>query len=208
MGMEKFYNMEEFFDEEFENKAMECSKPIFTGKDILEILHDETLIKKNSNYNKNSFYPSGRKDLKSRKYSIIDSLKFLLFFDLNKSGLSKTNTMKILNYFKKYQPISDKVKSIEYISLGCLFELIIYNNKAKYFFAIDSKYHPHLILEHDMHTRLFEEALERPLILVPFYSHYAVIISYIGLLIDTFQFQDCYKYFSKDFINIVNYGYK
>lgn len=207
MGMDEFYNMEGFFDVEFENKAMKYSKPIFTGKDILHMLNDEELIKKNSNYNKNSFYPSGKKDLKSRKYSIIDSLKFLLFFDLKKAGLSKTNTMKILNYFKKYEPISvsEKVNSIEYISLGGLFELLIEeikNHKTKFFFVIDSKFQPRLVQKYNMRAHLFEMALEKPLILIPFYSYYEVIIAQIRFLTEFVQ--DYYKNFSKDFRHIVN----
>lgn len=212
--MDNFNIMEEYIDVELEKKAMEYSKPIFTGKDILDILGDKEIIKENSNYNRNSFYPSGKKDLKSRKYSIIDSLKFLLFFDSNKSGLSKTNTMKILNYFKKYEPlsVSEKVNSIEYILLGCMFELVIENEKIsdkdkfKFFFAIDSEFHPYLVNDYIVSTNFFEEALGRPLILIPFYSHYQVIISQIGLLTEFVQ--GYYKNFSKDFMHIVNYGYK
>lgn len=208
--------MEEFIDVELENKAIAYSKPIFTGKDILDILIDKKLIKENSNYNKKSFYPSGKKDLNSIKYSIIDGLKFLLFFDLNKAGLSKTNTMKILNYFKKYQPKSEKAKSIEYISLGCLFEEIIDHstienldtNKGKFFFAIDSEFHPHIISEYPMHLHFFKDALEKPFILIPFYSHFQVISAQIAFLIMTFKFQDFHKYFSKDFLHIVINDYK
>lgn len=205
-----------FFNKKIENKAIECSKPIFTGKDILEILFDKKILKENTNYNKNSFYPSGKKDLKSRKYSIIDGLKFQLFFDLNKAGLSKTNTMKILNYFKKYQPKSKKVKGIEYISLGCLFEEIIdhatietvYTNKDKYFFVIDSEFHPHIIREHSMHLHFFNDALKKPYILIPFYAHYQMIIAQIAFLVMTFHFQDFHKYFSKDFMHVVMCDYK
>ncbi len=207
-----------FFFKKIENKAIECSIPIFTGKDILQILFDKKILKENSNYNKNSFYPSGKKDLKSRKYSIIDSLKFLLFFDLNKAGLSKTNTMKILNYFKKYQPkaVRAKAKGIEYISLGCLFEEIIDHatietldkNEGKFLFAIDSEFRPHIIREYAMRSIFFKVALLRPFIFIPFYSHYQMVIAQLALLIQTFQFPDFQKYFSKDLMHVAIYDYK
>ena len=210
MGIEKDSAFEDFFEEETENRAIECSKPVFTGKDILEMLRDKTLIKKNINYNANSFYPSGRKDLTSRKYSIIDSLKFQLFFDLNKFGLSKTNSIKVLNDFKRYQPISEEVKGIEYIVLGCFFETLIdkeniltMDNKEKFFFLIDDKFRASPIYEDSIHDFFIQHALEKPLILIPFFSHYMEIISYIDLLIMTFQLGDCNKFFSKELMHVL-----
>lgn len=167
------------FNEEIENKAIEYSEPIFTGLEILHILHDETLVKKNSIYNKNSFYPSGRKELKSRKYSIIDSLKFQLFFELDKYEISKTNAMKVLSYFNDYRPRAEKAKGIEYLLLGCFYgQSISINPKDKFIFAIDSEFKVLQIFKDSIGTWFFARAQSEPYILIPFYLHCQITHSY------------------------------